>query len=583
MTEPVDLARGALATTSPLDVGIPLSLGEQALRIDPAHAESRPTLRLAMFIEQLQTELDVREQQLSRQTEQFEAAQLAWRQQQAMQRDELRRGQCQLEEQRSTLQAHEQELLRQARLLVDAQCELATDRERLREDVLEELRVERDELIEWRAQLNTECVAIAEEKARLAGEEARIQERVERQLQSDRQMLWENLTQEWDDHRAVFDAERAAWEAQCEDVRQQIDAERSRYEGLVAAWEQELSRRHAELEDELNERREAAESEWVEIVAEREQSLAEQQTALQRERVLLENRLRFQQEHLEKARLDLERAQNEFRTERQRERQQIEDDARQLERRQVQLGAYRRTLDELVRAVDREHTTVLKCREAFAATTEGDRQSLEDERGQWEQDRQRQELELRHQQEMLHQQVERLEGRQLRLERLRAELEDTHRITLELRLAVEETWAQIAHTVGGDEEARVKVEQARQALVLYYQQLHITLEDHRRQLSEQQAWFDQQRAEFHDERQTVLHWLNERDERLRAEEARQIAAAAELGTHDADWRAAREQWLTERLEAERVIRRLVNELADGTLTAEPGALALPDSLITRAA
>src|SRR5581483_1703038 len=103
----------------------------------------RPSGRLALFLEQLQAELDERAIALSERAEQFEAERLAWRQQQAMQREELRRA------------------------LFDAQQQ---------QETLEKLQHE-----------------LAAERERLAGEEQRIQEQVERQLQADRQELWETL------------------------------------------------------------------------------------------------------------------------------------------------------------------------------------------------------------------------------------------------------------------------------------------------------------------------------------------------------------------------------------------------------
>ena len=455
-TRVVGTSREASATSAVIAA---MSLGGREVRIDGPEAgdDSAPRFqgRAAQFMEQLVADvkfLDAREAELQRQAERLEVDRLAFRQQQAHQRDDIRRDLHLLQEQQSVMALRQRELELHVAALAAAERQLETDRQAWRSALLEEMEAERTELLNLRNQLSEEREAVA-------------------QLQAQRQEF-------------------------------------------------------------------------------------------QRERVLLENRLRFQQEHLDKVRAELEQAQNEFRAERQRERQQLEDDTLQIQRQQQQLRIYRATLDELARAVDREHDTVLKCREAWSSTVDGDRQAVQAERELWDQERQRQRTELHRQQELLIQQGEQLEGRRLRLERLRAEMEDTHRITLELRLAVEETWAQVAHASGSEEQARVQVEQARQALVLYYQQLHIALEDHRRELSEQQARFDEQRSDFHEERQTVLHWLNERDERLRAEEARQLVAATELTHRDAAWREARDHWLAEKLEAERVIRNLVNQLAD---------------------
>lgn len=570
VADPTRVARAVSVDAAAEQAIAQTTLGGRAVRIDPPHipAATRNSQWLLEAVEQL-AHLEEREAAVQQAFEQLETQRLAWRQQQASQRAEMQRAEFQLQEQQSILSARQKELVVQAEALVAAEHQLTAEREQLRSTLGKELDAER--------------AALTEERERLAAEEQQIRGRVDLQLQTERQALWQELTSEWEERREAFDAERAIWDAQASVLRQQLEEQIAVYEGLVAGWEQERSRHRAELAQELHDRRAQADEEWADGQSARQQAFAEQQAELQRERVLLENRLRFQQEHLDKVRLDLDRAQNDFRAERQRERQQIEDDSRQLERRARQLNVYRQTLDELVRAVEREHNTVLQCREAWSLTVDGDRQELDGDRRLWEQERLRQQTELQRQQELLQHQGERLEGKRLRLERLRAELEDTHRTTLELRLAIEETWAQIAHALDGDEQARVQVDQARQALVLYYQQLHAALDDHRRELTEQQTWFDQQRSEFHEERQAVLHWLNERDEKLRAEDARLIAAAAEIDAHDLAWRAARDRWLAEKLEAERVIRRLISQLADDTLGIEVGRLVTEKPSTSRAA
>jgi hypothetical protein len=577
-----------------------LNVGGEDVRVDAAHpaigpaaepsarAVGRNAQALLEAVQSLQSELAQqveREDALRWQAEQLERDRHGWLATQQRRQADLDAFDAMLRQQREALDARQHELIVHVEALSAAERQLTADRDHLRSALLEELQAERVEVSTAQAELNAERAALSQEHARLAAEHERIQERVDQQLQSERQHLWESLTLEWQQRREMFDAERSVWETQTAAIRQQLDEQQRHYANLVAGWEQELSRSRAELAHELHEQRTQAEAECAAELSAQRAHLATQQAEFHRERVLLDNRLRFQQEHLEKARLDLERAQADFRAERQQERQRLEDDTRQLERRQQQFRVYRETLDELVRTLDREHETVLKCRAAWTSAVDVDRQSLDGERDLWDQDRQRQQTELARQQELLVQQHERLESRQLRLERLRAELEDTHRTTLELRLAVEETWAQIAHAVGSDEQARVQVEQARQSLVLYYQQLHAVLADHRRELAEQQAWFDQQRHDFHEERQTVLHWLNERDEQLRSEEARQLAAAAELATHDAAWQAARDEWLAEKLEAERVIRRLVTELADGALgdNGHADMVSLTDDTFGRAA
>jgi hypothetical protein len=168
---------------------------------------------------------------------------------------------------------------------------------------------------------------------------------------------------------------------------------------------------------------------------------------------------------------------------------------------------------------------------------------------------------LRRQQEALAARVESLESRRIRLDKLRTELEETHRATLEMRLAVEESWAQLTQAAGQD-DARRRVEQVRQTLVGYYEQMHASLAEQRREHLEAQAKFDRHRAEFADERLKLTAWLTKRDEELQLGEERLRIAANDAATNHSKWLAARDRWLLEKTEAEQLIRRLLASLGD---------------------
>ncbi|MDZ4684686.1 MAG: hypothetical protein SH850_06305 [Planctomycetaceae bacterium] len=481
-----------------------------------------------------------------------------------------------LEEQRAACQEQEaalagrmtslddqiRELEHGAEALESARLSLEHSKADVREQIEQDLSAEFARLNDVRQTLDEECANFQQTLTEFAALHQAAEQRLQEQLTAERQQLWTTLTQSLEEQQSAFESERAAWQDRHEIEANDLRVFRNRCETAVAAFETQQLNRRAACEAELQALRDQA----LTSIAAEQSTWAAQRDALladwHKERTQTEARQRFQQDHLDKVRQELETAQAEFRRERQLERQRLEDDALQLERRIVQVNQYKAALDEQAKSLDRERDTLAKCRKAWDSTADADRDALRAERDAWEQDRRRQELDLQRQQAAIANHAESLERKRDRLERLRNELEDTHRSTLELRLAVEEGWAQIAHAVGDDEEARLRVDQARQALVLYYQELHAGIAEQRRDLMELQTRVDDQRLVFHDERQTLLHWLTERDEQLRQEELRLREQAQTVAANEAAWQTTRDQWLTEKLAAESLIRRLLSELGE---------------------
>lgn len=432
---------------------------------------------------------------------------------------------------------------------------LQHDRAFLRPQLMAEIAADRESLVQ-------EQRVLLERTQALADAERQSHARIDALLQQERQGLWQTLSLEWNQRHTAFETERKVWDEQRVVIQTQLEEQRAHCQAALDQLDAELAERRAVTERELAERRATVDAE---IAAARQSWEAMQSTTVadqQRERSVLESRLRFQQEHLEKARIDLERVQMEFRRERQQERFRLEEADRQSQRRLLQLGLYRDALGEQAKSLDREAATLARVRQAWDDSVASSRAAFDAETAQWRQDTERQRLEITRQQEALAKHSESIDGRRHRLDKLRIELEETHRSNLELRLAVEEAWAQIAQAVGSDEEARLRVEQARQGLSLYYQELHAGLMAQRRDLLDLENRLHHDRGEFHAERQTLVQWLSERDEALRAQEADVATKLHQAIQEEAAWREMQNRWLTERLEAESVIRRLLGELGD---------------------
>ena len=326
----------------------------------------------------------------------------------------------------------------------------------------------------------------------------------------------------------------------------------------------EIQEHAAALRNEREEQRSQLDAERVAAQAEHEEWMKARSLQLnevQGERAVLENRIRFQQEHLEKMRADLEKAQNEHRRERQIERQRLEEDGLQLLRRMRQIDLYRSSVDEREKSLERERQVLEKTRRALSSSVDQDRLALQREQSAWHAERQIQQGELLRQQELYSSHMDNLESRRIRMERLKTELEDTHRSTLEMRLAVEEAWVELTQAAGQD-AARERVEQVRNTLVGYYRQLHEGLVEQRREHLEAQTKFERLRAEFHDERQKLMEWIASRDSELRIGEERLRLGAADAVARDSTWQVARDRWMQEKAEAEQVIRKLLGELGN---------------------
>lgn len=543
----------------------------------PPRRETNILLEASAMLQQLQDELAEQERReaalVSRESELAEK-QTAFTQWAGRIRAEL-------EEQRETLWSSESALAvrlaaldKQLRELDEQHELLERERQAVQElrtstevDARRQMASELAELEQLKEQVAREFSALTAERQKFEQERFRSQQEAEVLLATERQELWQALTAEWQQHRTAFEQEQASWLTQQSVREAELRQQRERYDQALLGLDSQLANRRAAVEAELAGLREVTLRELDEARTAWQQEQQSHALDHQKEKSLFEARMRFQQDHLEKMRHELELQQEEFRAERQKLQQQLEEDTRQLARRVEQWQVVQKGIEEQSAALDRERETLLKCREAWDSSVVADRESLRAEQMAWEDDRRRQQIELQRQREVIAGHSESLERKRARLERLRMELEDTHRTTLELRLAVEEAWAQIADVMGSDEAARVRVDEARQSLSLYYRELHAAMVAQREELFDLQTRLDQQRIAFHEERQTLMQWLSERDAALRSDEERLRGASADIAAREAQWLHDRDRWLSEKVAAEARIRQLLKELGRESVAA----------------
>ncbi len=585
----VPLADGRVARFDPVD---PINSAVPSPEFDtvPAPRHNEMLAHARKLVDDLGarfTELDRREQILADQLQQLdhERRELRLWKQEAEQElqskeDILRQRDATLAEQIASQQAAIEQLRREQTDLAKRREQLESDRLRMLAEVGSKVAAERERLQQALATVDADRQiqqAEVDRQRQLLDEAFRVklldldaaksrvrQDVTEEVLTAELRAERESLIRE----RSEFGDVRTQFFAQRDRERADLDHQREVQESAVTRVRNELlTQRQQQLADlETATRAEEAKlQEGQEAFArQREQQLTE----LRHERAVLENRLRFQQEHLAKARQEIESAQNEFRRESQRARGQLEEGDAIIRLRQSQLDRVRALLEERERSVNREREMLFKSQRAFEQFTEHDREQIKRERDDWERERGGQLADLRRQQDMLALHANNLEGRRERLDKLRAELEETHRTTLEMRMAIEEAWAQMTQTCGVD-VAQQRLDQAQQQLSGHYRGLRDALIEQRRELDEMRQLFQTQRDEFRAEQQTLSEWAASQERSLREHEGDLQTQAEQLNVRESAWRSASQRWINEKIEAEAVIRDLLQQLTSLTEPASP--------------
>lgn len=386
---------------------------------------------------------------------------------------------------------------------------------------------ERREQRLWTADLET---SLEEREFAIARQEAVLAQRADAclKLETELKELHETLLRE----RHSLNLER-------DQLTQDRDDQSKTLESLKARAQHELERLRAEL------------------IEEHDQA----ETRLKQERVLFDNRHCFQQDHLQRTMEEFEQGQDEFRREQQLLRTRQEETQTQILLRSRQLDRQRDLLDDRQRSIEREREVLLKERRAMEDRVLADTDELRRNRAAWESDRDSQKADLRRQQDMLALHAENLETRRQRLDRLRAELEETNRQTLELRLAVEEAAAQLTQTAGAEATKR-RLDEARDILAEYYRHTREALVQQRQELEQAQIRVHQQRDEFRAERQLLVEWVATQEEQLASGERELRRERETIAQREATWRATAERWTNEKLESETIIRDLLKQLQE---------------------
>ncbi len=441
-------------------------------------------------------------------------------------------------------------------------------------------------LTQERLELQASLVAVESERAKLVEERQTWErQRLGMVMELDRQRHELAAALHFERQRLSEELTEAALSTQVREDREALLAERDRFQLTVDEWHRDKADAEADLHrrrDQLDAERLAVDQElaelrrqtWEEIDQQKaehlqdlqkvKQEIAEAQqmsdVEIRKQQALLEGRLRFQQDHLDRSRREIEQAQDILRAEYQQSRQRLEylvdlqrKQARQIERR-------RAIVEEYAESVRRQQESLAKLQQSLELAAENERQRLASERQTWELKIQTQAAENRRQTDLIALHAENLEARRERLDKLREDLEGRHGKLLETQMAVDEAWAQLQQ-VTGDENATARVEKSRETLSEYFRMLRDNLGGQQREFDEQRQLFEQQKADFRTEQQSFTDWIAQREQHLRRQEEQLQSQLTQLTEQETSWHRARDTWLTERLDAERIIRQLLTELS----------------------
>ncbi|WP_339731311.1 hypothetical protein [uncultured Gimesia sp.] len=450
---------------------------------------------------------------------------------------------------------HEQEKV------FDAQDSLELERSEMRDQILMEFAQQREALERQRLDMNQERNRIREDVLSSLDDQRRDLEHAQEEWRGVKQTELSHLKRE-----------REIQETTIQKVEEELASRKENFELELKTQQAEWgSKKQAELESLESQKRDfVIRSEEIEhqLTIQREdlqREYSSREEQFEQKRTLTENRIKFQENHLLRLRKQIEQDQHEFQRQQQIQQQQHEQNERIHLLRMKQLDRYRDLLHQREESLIRERSLHSELRRSVERHELNQTQRMSQEYEVWKKDRDAQKVELRRQNDMLSLHAENLERRRERLDTLRAEVEETHRGTLEMRLALEEGWAQLTQ-VEGEAAARARLEKAREALASHYRQLRESLSVERQEQEHTQEVFHRHRDEFRQERQDLSEWVAERDEQLRLRSEQLRFEAEQMAIRDAAWDQNRETWLQEKVHAELIIRELLQQLAEVTGT-----------------
>src|SRR4051812_26618698 len=166
-----------------------------------------------------------------------------------------------------------------------------------------------------------------------------------------------------------------------------------------------------------------------------------------------------------------------------------------------------------------------------------------------------------HRAEQLEQREDEIDARENALVHLQGELRTTQREVLEMRLATEETWAQLAGALAPASLTR-SISQVRSKLADHYRVTLDELAQRSEQLDAFRGDLSQQVESIESQRTELAAWAERRHVDIESQAARLVAREQELDRQQQHYEQLESQWHIERTDYQGEIRRLLATIRD---------------------
>jgi chromosome segregation ATPase len=518
LAQPV--AAGESAEPNAVAVGV-----EHSLELLREHAA-----QLADRLQSDQVALDRREAALAAQEADLEAKWQNARQWLAEQQQEL-------DVRAESVAQREHDLLEREAMAEDRAIQLT----QVREDALTERETR---LVERETELQAATFQLQQRLTALDDDRAAWDERHEK-LQV-REALIETRHREIDQRQAQLYRDIDALTAEKARLGERM-TEIEHRESKIAQWESQLQERGAELEKQTDALRERAGE--LEIGRAELRKATADLTSRAGELDAAERQLGYRQQEIETALARFERL------------GVTEEKMKMLQEEARKFAARRRYLDEAESQLETEKAELADAVRALLS-----------ERRQWEEQmvRERRSLsaqqqlatkEQLHRTEQLDQREAEIDARENALVNLQSELRATQREVLEMRLATEETWAQLASALAPASLTR-SISQVRTKLADHYRTTLDEIAERSAQLEEVRRDLSQQLAALETQRQELSEWAERRHAEIETQASRLVAREQELDRQQQHYEQMESQWHIERTDYQGEIRRLLATLRD---------------------
>lgn len=491
-------------------------------------------------LQQRRSELGTDEKQLEADRRAFEQRAQEFASQVARERTEQREMMAELEQRIGKVSQQEELVQRHAAEIRSAQRALAEERVILKASVRAELDEERMKVSQERMMLDAERDRLrvqAERERQDHGERLQI---IAEELRTERVRLAEKAREELAGEILLLNRKKSEWEQAHETQLVELQHQGEDLQQQRELFGQQVDAEQQRLREEIEKKR---------------QSILTEQSNLQR-------RYRFQFEHLTRAKEDLEAELREFRREQQMFRSERLRFLEQHRLRFRQLEHVRQLLLEREGSIDRE--TRIAERSKVAALSEIQRQQRrsEEERDAILRDIESRQRRTKQQEASLAELVARLEERSQRLNRLRAELDQTQSEILEQRLVTEEARTSLVRDGASADVARARLEQARGDVQSFFGRLRNQITAERDKVELTAVDVAERRQQFRNDRAELEQWFSTREAQLSARVAGSVVDDQHhmIETLQIELTTLQGRWKTDRCEAERTIRDLLDQL-----------------------